>query len=695
MGAYLSEPMTAKETEEGEGNKLKFGACSMQGWRVSQEDAHNCIASFDQDASLFAVYDGHGGSEVATYLSRHLPEFLKTCTAYKNGEFVKGLEECYLKIDESIKTPEVIKEIQQIAKSSASNEAGVDYEEENVGALYEEATMPLDKLVAKYQSVIKGKLKEIEGDGDCKPGSSKEAVKAGSSKSGGSAADGSSSSGGSGSSKRGEANGESSADDKAVSSSSSSPGEQTKTETEDSCDLPSSTSVGELIVEGKSISIEPAKAKNAKEDDAGVGSSSETKSLEPQSTTAVNGNGTASEDDGKVEKAKEKSSDSEATSTVTVNGGVSASDAKPKLSSDGKSAEAEGKSSESEAASKETVNGGKTSDAVSVDSSTAKEAATPTSSETPRRKKAQPVLVKIEDSKPERRSPRKTQQKSFDCSDSDDSDEDDAGYSMDDSDSSEDLDDEEEDLEGESSSNDDEDDDDDEDDYDDEDAEEDERFLSDIQEPGYDSGATAVVGLMKWEADGLSLWVANAGDSRCVVCREGKAVDMSYDHKPELEEEAKRIIKAGGKVTQEGRVNGGLNLSRAIGDHSYKQNATLPLEEQMISPLPSIEHIVLNPAKDKFIVLACDGVWNSMTSQEVVDFVDQRLVQNKPLPKICEELFDACLAPDTCGDGTGCDNMTAIIVQLSDAPQVFSGSKRRCSEEPAEESESTKKSRVD
>ena len=63
----------------------------------------------------------------------------------------------------------------------------------------------------------------------------------------------------------------------------------------------------------------------------------------------------------------------------------------------------------------------------------------------------------------------------------------------------------------------------------------------------------------------MDLYVANAGDSRCVVSREGKAVDMSVDHKPEDDLERNRIEKAGGRVTADGRVNGGLNLSRAIG----------------------------------------------------------------------------------------------------------------------------------
>lgn len=92
-----------------------------------------------------------------------------------------------------------------------------------------------------------------------------------------------------------------------------------------------------------------------------------------------------------------------------------------------------------------------------------------------------------------------------------------------------------------------------------------------IEEPGKDSGCTAVVALLKEDV----LYVANAGDSRCVVCRDGKAIEMSFDHKPEDKIEHDRIVKAGGKVTNDGRVNAGLNLSRAIGDHAYKMVKSL------------------------------------------------------------------------------------------------------------------------
>lgn len=66
-------------------------------------------------------------------------------------------------------------------------------------------------------------------------------------------------------------------------------------------------------------------------------------------------------------------------------------------------------------------------------------------------------------------------------------------------------------------------------------------------------------------------FVANAGDSRSVLCRGSQAVDLSKDHKPESAEEEARVKKAGGCITM-GRVNGGLNLTRSFGDFDYKRN---------------------------------------------------------------------------------------------------------------------------
>ena len=79
------------------------------------------------------------------------------------------------------------------------------------------------------------------------------------------------------------------------------------------------------------------------------------------------------------------------------------------------------------------------------------------------------------------------------------------------------------------------------------------------------AGCTAVVAIKR----GDELYVANAGDSRGVLCRGTKAVALSEDHKPAHDVEKNRIIAAGGFLSDIGgvcRVNGNLNLSRAIGD---------------------------------------------------------------------------------------------------------------------------------
>lgn len=79
-------------------------------------------------------------------------------------------------------------------------------------------------------------------------------------------------------------------------------------------------------------------------------------------------------------------------------------------------------------------------------------------------------------------------------------------------------------------------------------------------------GCTANVILMK---NTKEIYIANAGDSRSVLARNGKAFPLSFDHKPENPIERARIEKAGSTIT-DGRVDGNLNLSRSLGDLKYK-----------------------------------------------------------------------------------------------------------------------------
>ena len=173
------------------------------------------------------------------------------------------------------------------------------------------------------------------------------------------------------------------------------------------------------------------------------------------------------------------------------------------------------------------------------------------------------------------------------------------------------------------------------------------------------AGCTSVVALVIRN----TLYVANAGDSRCILCRDGRAIELSEDHKPALPRERDRIIKAGGSV-EDGRVMGNINLSRSIGDMEYKKNPSLPPEEQMITAFPDLLTHSISQRSD-YLILACDGIWDILTCQECVDMVYACARQNKSLSETVETILDHCLANDvSTSGGLGCDNMTMILVKF-------------------------------
>lgn len=183
------------------------------------------------------------------------------------------------------------------------------------------------------------------------------------------------------------------------------------------------------------------------------------------------------------------------------------------------------------------------------------------------------------------------------------------------------------------------------------------------QDPNFSrdtSGCTAVAAVI---TDDWRVFVANAGDSRAVLSANGQVIPLSFDHKPTNQLEMDRISAAGGFV-EFGRVNGNLALSRAFGDFDFKRNSNIIAEKQIVTADPDIIDRQL-VEDDEFIVLACDGIWDCMSNQEVVNYVRQQIIAtNGDLSKISEMIMTKCLAP-TCHLGSyGCDNMTVIIVAL-------------------------------
>jgi len=134
-------------------------------------------------------------------------------------------------------------------------------------------------------------------------------------------------------------------------------------------------------------------------------------------------------------------------------------------------------------------------------------------------------------------------------------------------------------------------------------------------------GSTAVVVLVHVGDNGeRTLVSANVGDSRAILCRGRKAVDLTRDHKPSDEREKARIRSMGEDVQWDPygeiyRVKD-LSLSRAIGDRFAKP---------VVSSEAEIDCVPVNEDEDEFFLLASDGLWDVMTSQEVVDFVNEML----------------------------------------------------------------------
>jgi protein phosphatase PTC2/3 len=194
-----------------------------------------------------------------------------------------------------------------------------------------------------------------------------------------------------------------------------------------------------------------------------------------------------------------------------------------------------------------------------------------------------------------------------------------------------------------------------------------------MKKKGSGAGCTATVALITSD----EIYCANAGDSRTVMCENGQHVELSQDHRPDNQDERSRIFKAGGEI-ERGRINGVLSLSRAIGDLGYKKteapkdaSSEWYLNNHMVTSFPDV---VMKPFhKDvEFLVLACDGIWDCMHSDEVVSYfkgeLDRCGSSVKDIPtanhKLLEDICPPTMEDMKRNDGEGTDNMSIIIVDF-------------------------------
>ncbi|XP_015726768.1 integrin-linked kinase-associated serine/threonine phosphatase 2C isoform X1 [Coturnix japonica] len=192
----------------------------------------------------------------------------------------------------------------------------------------------------------------------------------------------------------------------------------------------------------------------------------------------------------------------------------------------------------------------------------------------------------------------------------------------------------------------------------------DEEFLKQAssQKPAWKDGSTATCVL----AVDNTLYIANLGDSRAILCRYNEesqkhaALSLSKEHNPTQYEERMRIQKAGGNV-RDGRVLGVLEVSRSIGDGQYKRCGVISV--------PDIKRCQLTH-NDRFILIACDGLFKVFTPEEAVNFIvsclEDKNIQKREGKQEADARYEAAcnrLANKAVQRGSA-DNVTVMVVRI-------------------------------
>ncbi|KAL3680341.1 hypothetical protein R1sor_023297 [Riccia sorocarpa] len=198
-------------------------------------------------------------------------------------------------------------------------------------------------------------------------------------------------------------------------------------------------------------------------------------------------------------------------------------------------------------------------------------------------------------------------------------------------------------------------------------------FLGALRERGVGGakcGATAAAVVLKPSKDGQETIIAsNVGDARVILSRARSAVQLTFDHKPDVAEERQRIEKRNPTpkkplvVNVDGiwRVGGLLALSRAFGDAYLKDWSDGKVEGARggfgLTAEPHVTVDTITP-DDEFIIVATDGLWEKVSNQEVVDYCAEA-GKEQSLESVAKGLVK--LAQDR---GTT-DDISVVVVRLS------------------------------
>lgn len=162
---------------------------------------------------------------------------------------------------------------------------------------------------------------------------------------------------------------------------------------------------------------------------------------------------------------------------------------------------------------------------------------------------------------------------------------------------------------------------------------------------------------------GTKVYCGNAGDSKAMLITrsaDGRAewVDLNERHSAELPSERARILKAGGRISPDGRVYGILAPSRAFGDIDVKTDGKPvviadPDGKGMLSTPPHL----LDVEATNILVLATDGLWDFVDDENVVAIV-QRMTKDS------ERDIAVALEYEARSRGSD-DDVTVVVVRIS------------------------------
>ncbi|KAH8582585.1 PP2C-like phosphatase [Cryptosporidium sp. chipmunk genotype I] len=178
------------------------------------------------------------------------------------------------------------------------------------------------------------------------------------------------------------------------------------------------------------------------------------------------------------------------------------------------------------------------------------------------------------------------------------------------------------------------------------------------------SGSTAIVCCIT----SSTLCVANLGDSRAVLCKCGRAYSLTKDHRIKSNfEERERVKIEGGTFDDEGYLSGNLAVSRAFGNWDVHSGMKL----QGLSSIPEIYvHNITH--EDEFLLIACDGIFESFMDQEAISLIRRALVENNDPNVAAEKLASAALQRQAL------DNLSTIVVVLTPPNYMTIGNHNSC-----------------